>query len=112
MAKPETNFYRNKVKPTLESIPGLFFEKISQVSIRGFPDVLICYKGNFIVWELKVPPNKVKYGSLQWNKLTSISKAGGIAREVTPGNLEEALEEILCLDGLKRNPYLHPKSNQ
>jgi hypothetical protein len=110
--KPETRFYLNKVKPALEKIPDLFSEKISQVSIRGFPDVLICYKGQFVVWELKVPPNKVKFGSLQWNKLRSISSAGGLAREVTPQNLDEAIKELKCLDGLKRSnsPYQHPKS--
>ncbi len=73
--------------------------KIQQVTLRGAPDIFMCYKSRFIAWELKVPPNKVKLGSLQAYHLKCINDAGGIAREVTPDNFEECLKEILCLSG-------------
>ncbi len=93
--KPETKFWENVVKPRLEKIPNLYFRKIQQVSVRGVPDVLICYRGRFFAFELKVPPNKVKKGSLQWLNLELILKADGVAREVTPDNFEACMMELL-----------------
>jgi len=95
--KPESSFWIHTVKPKLENIQDLYFVKVQQVAVRGIPDVLICYKGKFIAWELKRGKNKVKPKSLQWLNLYNIDKAGGIAREVNPENFEEMLSELLTL---------------
>ena len=94
--QPETRF-KLRVTGRLRQIPDLYLVKVQQVAVRGIPDYLICYKGRFFGWELKVPPNKVKPRSLQEHNLNLITQAGGIAREVTPLNLEECIEELLCL---------------
>lgn len=96
--QPETRF-KLKVQKRLKDIPGLYQVKIQQVALRGVPDILVCYRGLFIALELKVPPNKVKAGSLQELNLRLISEAGGYAREVTPQNLDSIIQEILCLNG-------------
>lgn len=89
---PETKF-KMKVQSRLSSIPGIWHVKIQQVALRGIPDILICYKGKFFAWELKVGRNDVT--QLQNFVLNNISKAGGVARVVTPESLEEAMEELL-----------------
>jgi hypothetical protein len=48
--------------------------------------------GFFVAWELKVGKNPLT--ELQQYNLKRIREAGGIAREVTPDNLEEAMEEL------------------
>ena len=93
--QPETKF-KIKVQKRLREIPGVYAVKIQQVALRGIPDILGCYKGKFFAFELKVPPNKVKAGSLQEHNLELIKKSGGFAKEVTPQNFEQTLKELLC----------------
>lgn len=97
----ETRF-KNKVLAQLKEIPSLYFVKIQMVATRGIPDILMCYKGHFIAWELKVDGGKPS--ALQIYNLAKINEAGGIARIVTPETLDKVMEEIKCLDfstGLK-----------
>ncbi len=101
--QPESRF-KNKVLARLRAIPNLYVVKIQQVSIRGIPDIIGCYRGYFFAWELKVGKNKIKPGSLQWLNLELINKAEGIAREVRPENLEECIKELTCFDGCLRSP--------
>jgi hypothetical protein len=89
---PETRF-KMKVQSRLSSIKELWHVKIQQVALRGVPDMLICYKGKFFAWELKVGRNDVT--QLQKYVLDNIKTAGGIARVVTPDNLDECIEELL-----------------
>lgn len=88
---PETKFKR-KVLKTLRAIPGLWCVKTEQRTIAGIPDIIGCYQGRFFAFELKVPPNKVKTGSLQEHVLSHIERSGGLALEVTPSSFDEALE--------------------
>ena len=90
----ETSF-KIKVQNKLKQVHSLYQIKVQMVSLRGVPDILMCYKGRFIAWELKVGKNKAS--DLQQFHLESIRKAGGIARVVTPENFDECLGEILCL---------------
>lgn len=55
----------------------------------------MCRNGKFVAWELKVGNNKIT--ALQEHNLKQIQKAGGIARVVTPENLDECLKELECL---------------
>lgn len=89
---PETKF-KCKVQKRLREIPEIFFFKTQEVSVRGIPDVLICYQGMFYAWELKT--EKGKLDPLQEHVLNNIKLAGGIARVVTPANLDECMEELL-----------------
>lgn len=89
---PETRF-KMKVQSRLSSIKELWHVKIQQVALRGVPDMLICYRGKFFAWELKTTHGRVT--DLQKYVLDNITKAGGIARVVTPDNLDECIEELL-----------------
>ena len=77
--KPETKF-KEHVIDRLKVIPGLWAEKIQQVTIRGTPDLLLCFRGWFVAWELKVGDNVPD--PLQEYKLLCIQEAGGVARAV------------------------------
>ena len=90
--QPETRF-KNRVAADLKAVPNIWFQKIQQLTIRGTPDYLICYRGKFFAWELKVGNNKAT--PLQAYNLDMISKAGGVARVVTPENYDECFKELL-----------------
>lgn len=59
--KPEQQLWRNKLKPALEQIPGLVYERIElSTSTAGMPDVLYTYNGHGFI-ELKVSKVLKKY---------------------------------------------------
>lgn len=89
---PETKF-KIEVQKRLKEIPDLWVVKIQMVALRGIPDLLICYKGMLYAWELKTLKGVVE--PLQQHVLNNINKAGGIARVVSPANLEECMEELV-----------------
>lgn len=70
----------------------MWVEKIQQVAKRGDPDLIICYRGFFFAWELKVGSNKAS--PLQEHVLQAIRLAGGSAWVVTPDNLEECIKDL------------------
>jgi hypothetical protein len=90
--KPETRF-KEKVFDRLDLIPGIYYRKIQQVAIRGTLDLILCYRGKFFAWELKVGDNTLD--KLQAYEANWIKEAGGVARAVTPETLDEAIEELL-----------------
>jgi hypothetical protein len=65
-------------------------EKIQQVCIRGTPDFLCCISGVFVAIELKMPGESPD--PLQYYKLTTIAKTGGIAIVLSPENFDKTLE--------------------
>lgn len=97
MAKqPETKF-KEKVLRELRKIPNSYWIKIQSVSIRGIPDIIGTVNGHFVALELKVPPNRLKPGGLQWLVIQELKKAGAYAREVIPDTLNETLDNIKLL---------------
>lgn len=74
--------------PHLRGIPGSWWEKIQQKSIRGTPDILGCVQGKFVALELK-KDSKANIDELQKYKLEQISKAGGLSAIVYPENWEK-----------------------
>jgi hypothetical protein len=91
--QPETKF-KEKVLVKLRQVPKSYWIKIQSVAIRGIPDILGVVNGRFVALELKVPPNRLHAGSLQWFTLKALEAAGAVAREVIPDNFDEILEEI------------------
>lgn len=92
MKQPETLF-KEKVQRRLRQEFGgeIWFFKTSERSVRGIPDIVICYCGRLVVWELKVDS---PLETLQEHVLRRVKAAGGVARVVTPKTLPEAIREL------------------
>lgn len=91
--QPETKF-KNKALKALNQIPKSYWIKVQSVAVRGIPDILGVVNGRFVALELKVPPNKLRVGTLQWLIIGQLQKAGAYARELTPDTLEETLKDL------------------
>lgn len=91
--QPETAF-KLKVQKRLKEIgPSCWFFKTQLLAVMGIPDIIGCFDGRFFAFELKVGKNKLT--KLQLYVLKCIEKAGGLALEVTPDNLENAIAQLL-----------------
>ena len=96
----EKNF-KKKVISVLKDIDNLYYFVKEAAAIRGIPDLIICYRGRFIAWELK-RSEKVALTwrdghELQKYNIKKICDSGGIARVVYPENFKDSLEELLNL---------------
>lgn len=91
--KPESDFQK-KAEKLIESLGGYPIKvHVSAFQSQGEPDLVCCYKGRFVAFELKVDGNKTS--ELQDFKIAQIKKAGGIAIAVySLEEIEEALYEI------------------
>lgn len=58
-----------------ESNKALHYERIENVYGTGIPDILLCYKGRYILVELKVHPNKKQPQQIIWHR--QHTRAGG-----------------------------------
>lgn len=72
----------NKIKTYLKTIDGLYFFKEygGLYGTAGVPDIICCYKGLFIAFEVKVESGKAT--ALQDATIKRIRKVGGIAEIV------------------------------
>ncbi len=100
MAKKEESKFWHKIRPSLLALPNTWFERITQVSTRGTPDVIMCINGWFVALELK-KSEKEKPDPLQEFKLGKIREANGFAFVCHPKNWETLLE---FLTELSRSP--------
>ena len=82
----------NQILKYLKSIPECFAfkEHGSIYGVSGLPDIICCYKGKFVAFEVKT--EKGKLSKLQEMTIAKIQKANGMAFKVT--SLEE-VKEIL-----------------
>jgi penicillin-binding protein-related factor A (putative recombinase) len=89
------------VTSVLKDINGLYFFVKEAAAIRGIPDIIICYHGRFIAWELKrsqkVAESWRDGHELQKYNIKKINESGGIARIVYPENFQECLDELMSL---------------
>lgn len=69
----------NKIKAYLKSIDGMYFfkEHGGLYGTAGVPDIICCYKGKFIAFEVKAPDGKTTV--LQDATIKRIIGAGGSA---------------------------------
>lgn len=66
---------------------------VSSYESQGEPDLIVCYYGKYVAFELKIKGNKTS--NLQAFKLKQIQRAGGIAKAVyTLKEIEDTLYEI------------------
>lgn len=77
-AKPETKLqkeFQDRLKAR-----GAYVAKIhGGIYSQGIPDLLACYRGFFIAFEVKTPENKKGATKLQQYNLKAIRRAGGYA---------------------------------
>jgi len=70
--------YQSKIVKYLES-RGAYVIKVVAASKKGVPDVIACYKGQFIAIEVKTPLTRSNTSKLQEYNLDKISEAGGLS---------------------------------
>lgn len=78
-----------RIKTYLSSLEGCFSwkEHGGMYGTAGIPDIICCYRGRFVAFEVKVPGNPPT--PLQKSTLEKIRRAGGTA------------EVVQCLDEVK-----------
>jgi hypothetical protein len=87
----------DKIKAYLKTVNGIFFWKQfgGMYGQSGLPDIVCCYKGRFIAFEVKTDKGKVSV--LQEVTLRKIRAAGGIADVVR--SIEEVRAVIAGIQG-------------
>lgn len=60
----------------------------------GYPDILVCYKGQFIALEVKAPNGKT--AKIQAATLAKIERAGGVVAR--PRNVDHVRDIIATID--------------
>ena len=73
----------NAIMRYLKSVPECFCwkEHGGMYGTAGIPDVIVCYRGRFVAFEVKTPSGKLT--KLQENTITRIKNAKGQAFKVT-----------------------------
>lgn len=94
--------FQQRVLRTLRSYDGMFVFVKEAKSLRGLPDLIGCYKGQFFGWELKRSESEARKKTgrivLQRHILQLIQRAGGIGEIVHPDNLDECIDRLLQSD--------------
>ena len=76
--------YESKIQASilqyLRSLPGCWPIKVMTANENGCPDILCCYRGKFVAFEVKTAQGKAT--SLQVAQIKAINFAGGTARVV------------------------------
>jgi len=97
MAKKPETLFKEKIRPQLDALKNSWWVKTQMRSIRGIPDLLGCVNGYFIALELKTDDKRSELAPLQGYILRKITKAGGIALEVTPETWDDTYQILRIL---------------
>lgn len=89
-----------KILKGLQDIPSLFVFKTITCNKRGIPDIICCYKGRFIAFEVKQSV-KSKIPHLQFYQANKIIKCGGLVYVVT--SLNEVLQILNKITSLEKD---------
>lgn len=76
-----------------------FFPVTGGFGRSGIPDIIACYKGNFIGIECKAGSNKPT--ALQEAEMAKISKAGGVCLVISEKNTEDVLKLLETIDYMR-----------
>ena len=81
----------------LKTVPGCFAwkEHGSMYGTAGIPDIICCYRGQFVGLEVKRPGKKLT--ALQEKTIAKINAAGGVAAMVT--GVDEVRELLVRIGG-------------
>jgi len=93
--------FKEQVVKWLKSVPDLYYFVKEAASIRGISDIIICYNGHFVAWELKKSQKEAEKEvgriALQKYNIQKIQKCGGTATLVYPENFGDCKRELLSL---------------
>jgi hypothetical protein len=82
-----------KILKRLRSLEHGKFFKIIVANERGVPDIIGCFKGQFVAFEIKRPGEELK--QIQWVQANEIMLAGGhFFRIESPDQITEVLKQI------------------
>lgn len=86
--------FQSKAIELIKNLGGYVIKiHVSAYESQGEPDLVVCYLGKFIAFELKVDGNTTS--KLQEYKINKIQQAGGIAKAVyCLKDIEDTLYEI------------------
>jgi hypothetical protein len=87
----------NQIMKYLKTIPYCFCWKQhgGMYGVAGLPDIICCYRGRFVAFEVKQPSGKLT--KLQEIAIRKIKDAKGVACKVT--SVEEVKQILLRLEG-------------
>lgn len=100
MSKQPETLFKEKVFKDLKTLKDkVFFFKSNEASVRGIPDVIVCFKGKFLALELKKDLKeerrcKNKKLDLQSYRIDQITRAGGKALFISPKTWSKFFKEF------------------
>ena len=84
---------KKKIKEYLATTGALYYMPVSNGMGRvGCPDILVCYKGNFVAFEVKAPGKINNTTANQDREINGINKAGGVA--IVVDDVKQVMEAI------------------
>ena len=89
---PEAKFKNNVVLVGLKTLANTYVMTISQQSLVGDPDLILCVNGHFVALELKSCKGRI--APLQRYKLEKIKEAKGMAYAVYPKDWPKVFKEL------------------
>ena len=97
MAMPPEGKVKKKVKEYLATTGAWYYMPVSNGMGRvGCPDILVCYKGHFLAFEVKPPGKRNNTTANQDREIAGINKAEGIA--IVVDDVEQVKEVIDAKD--------------
>ncbi len=88
---------KKKIKEYLATTGAWYYMPVSNGMGRvGCPDILVCYKGDFVAFEVKAPGKIKNTTANQDREIAGINKAKGIA--IVVDNVEQVKEVINAKD--------------
>mgnify|MGYP001157511088 FL=1 len=84
---------KKKRKEDLATPGAWYYMPVSNGMGRvGCPDILVCYKGNFVAFEVKAPGKINNTTANQDREINGINKAGGVA--IVVDDVKQVMEAI------------------
>lgn len=97
MTKTPEAKVKEKVVALLKAAGAYYFYPISGgFGMSGVPDIIACYKGNFLAIECKAGKNTPT--ALQWKNIEAIKKARGTALIINEENIDEVQQILSSFD--------------
>jgi len=93
MAMTPEGKVKKKIKEYLVSVGAWYYMPVSNGMGRaGCPDILVCYKGHFMAFEVKAPGKIKNTTANQDREIASINQAEGIA--IVVDDVKQVMEVI------------------